>query len=253
MALRSSQVFLFPLRALAICKMAESGRLDEVEAALRAAKVGPATDRALSCPVAAIACVALGKGKRGADLMMAAWESGIRPRPADVATYGGRRMAMEYMRANNLGWDGEPAPRASEILSAPDDPLPLAKSLAAIGDIQAMMILLRACARRAKRGEGRAMFYPMSFIADALRAKGSGKDSDGLLAGMKIEINDDRMIARRRRQSTAAVLPGGAVLSENDGVYEVRTNGKAMRFAASQADAMSVGLLLSQGKQLPTT
>jgi hypothetical protein len=244
MALRSAQGFLFPLRALALCKLAEAGRGGDIQAALRSGKVGPATGAALSCPVAAIACVAM-----GADLMREAWDSGIRPRPADVMTYGGRGAAIKYMEANRIGWDGEQVPQASEIVSAPDDPLPLAKSLVAIGDVQSLVILLRACAKRAKRGEGRAMFYPMSFIADALRAKGSGKDADALLAGMKVEINDDRMIARRLR-AVEAGLPGGATLRGANGMYEVRIEGRrARRFAASSADAVGVGLLLSQGKQ----
>jgi len=139
--------------------------------------------------------------------------------PSDVMEFAGRRAAAWYMRANRIGPDGDPIPEASEILSAPEDPLPLAKSLNAMGDHQAMLILLRACARRARRGFAKDMWYAVSFMADALRASGQGDAADKILSTIGVRIDDDSGTIKRVPRTRKVATRSGATLVGKDGVY----------------------------------
>ena len=111
------------------------------------------------------------------------------------------------------------AQEAAEILSAPEDPLPLAKSLNAMGDHQAMLILLRACARRSRRGFAKQMWYAMSFMADALRAVGKGDVADEIMAASGVRVDDDSGTIKRVPKASRVASLNGRTLHGRHGVY----------------------------------
>ena len=140
-------------------------------------------------------------------------------RPIDVMEFAGRKATAAYMKANRIDPEGEPIPEAAEILSAPEDPLPLAKSLNAMGDHQAMLILLRACARRSRRGFAKQMWYAMSFMADALRAVGKGDVADEIMAASGVRVDDDSGTIKRVPKASRVASLNGRTLHGRHGVY----------------------------------
>jgi len=228
---------LYPLRLLAIALMLEGNKVEE--AILEVAR--PAPGRSSGWAEALLAIALLRSGSRDAPRL--AWEA-LRAAPGRVAFLGGRRLAVAYMRANRVGMDGKPIPEASFVLSAPDAPLPLAKSLAMMRDHQAMLVLLRLCAQRAKRGQGGDMFYPMRFLMDSLESMGRGGQAGQVLTDSKVRIDDEnesvkrmRMLNEKPRRETF-MLPDGTVVSGVSGMLEAHLPGRSLvRFASSSEDA----------------
>jgi hypothetical protein len=140
-------------------------------------------------------------------------------KPIDVMEFSGRKATYAYMKANRIDPEGEPIPEAADILSAPEDPLPLAKSLNAMGDHQAMLILLRACARRARRGFAKQMWYAMSFMADALRSAGKGEVADSIMASSGVKVDDESGTVKRIPKSSKVAASNGRTLIGRHGVY----------------------------------
>lgn len=157
--------------------------------------------------------------KTGDERMMKFAYFGTGAKPIDVMEFAGRKPTVAYMKANRIDAGGEPIPEAASILSAPEDPLPLAKSLNAMQDSQAMLILMRACARKARGGHAKQMWYPMSFMADALRAMGYGAAAQEVMRESGVSIDDEGGTVKRIPKETRVASVDGSVLVGKYGVY----------------------------------
>lgn len=176
--------------------------------------VGFASDSTWHGVLLASACA-----KKGDEAMMRFAYFGTGAKPIDVMEFAGRKSTVAYMRANRINADGEPIPEAAEILSSPEDPLPLAKSLNAMQDAQSMLILMRACARKARGGHAKRMWYAMSFMNDALRAMGRGASAEEVMRSSGVSIDDARGTVKRIPKETRVAAVDGSVMVGKYGVY----------------------------------
>lgn len=161
------------LTCFAICWLAENAGDRLSEKALGALPRGDSDENAMAC----LATLGLGQA-----FMRAARRLGVTPR--GMATIAGKKAIIPYLKNNRIDWDDKPVPRASEIFSAPEDAVPLARNLASIEDKDGLMVLLRKCAEGTRGRNGKKQKQLAQFVWDALKELGAEEEAAVLLKSM---------------------------------------------------------------------
>lgn len=113
-------------------------------------------------------------------------------KPDRISMLFGKRKALEYMRLARVNWEGDGIPMASDIMSAPDNPLPLARGLADIQDTAGMLTLLHKCAENGQPKSEESK-EAIRVLLKALAALGHSKDAYAILNkfGVAVEQNEE--------------------------------------------------------------
>lgn len=160
--------------------------------------------------------------------------------PEVMSKFVGREKALAYMKSAHCGWDGGKMPRASDIHSLTEDPLPLIRSyyeLASNGDKNALASLHKIYHLLSKEDlDDFNKSHAFRFLKEAMDKL--GQDSE-MLAQLS-PVSQER---------SACMLPDGSVMTNQNGVY--RIGGTSICFSSSPKEAVRIAVLkLAQSKGL---
>jgi hypothetical protein len=205
----------YRLQCFAVSYMLESGH----DGAMKAMSMLPTARTGFDQWARTLACASACKHGKGDQALLRLARRTFDVAPQDLLPLVGMECARAYMAASHVDWDGDHVPRPAETYSLPDDPLPLAKKIAALGDKLEMMALL-------------SMAEPGSKAARVLEAG---------IAGRR-EWPDETSGC----QKTAEVLPDGTVMTGSGGVYSA--GGKCFAASGNDATRVATWLLIKEAR-----
>lgn len=174
--------------------------------------------------------------KRGSDDEMRIVWKAHKLSPMEIGHFLGMPYEQAYMRANRIDQEGDPVPDAASISSLPEDPLPLAKTLAAIGDHEAMLKLLQMCSSTLSAGQDDRVQYAAKFLMDTLN-----------LAGKQTDVYN---LFMPQWAVEASLIPGGWLMTKKAGSYSVLLkSGERIAFASNSKEAVPTALRLIAAKE----
>lgn len=117
----------------------------------------------------------------------------VKINPTNLSGIGGKEVAKQYMRTHRVDWSNSPIPRSSEIFSAPDNSLSLARNLSEIEDKVGLLLLLRKCVENTKnKNKYSKDFNELAILSwDSLRKMGAEDEARSILKNLGYQFESN--------------------------------------------------------------
>lgn len=161
--------------------------------------------------------------------------------------YAGEKTMNDFSRLTRIGSDGKDIPEASEIYSAPEEVMPLAKNLISIGDFSGLFSLfsltLKAFSGDKFETMPEWMTYDISFMYQVLAKNGLGQEALSEINQAGIGIDKAGYIKRLSNPLEIAskeVTDGDVFDAVNVGNYQLAAKFLSMMYQSSPAESFKV-------------
>ncbi len=151
--------------------------------------------------------------------------------PNDLKLFNSQEEIIEYMKVNRINWNGHDLPNYDKLLSLPEDPFELSKSLMTINDTHGLIALMQLCNQELSKKDNKSL----KTIIDSIKSHIDGKMSE-ILGNSSAKL--------------AAILPKGELLIESGGFFVLKKYDGIVSFASKKEDSLKNALKIIKENSL---